>query len=156
MGREGDRSGHTPKTRIVLADDNEEILGEIQKLLQPEFEIAGLVHEAASLVDAVFALKPDIVVSDLNMNGSSGIDMGHSIIQRRLCDAVVILTMYNEPGLIQRALRMGIRGYVLKVDAGDELVAALDAVLAGKEYLSRGVVASGRYRRAQDESSPGG
>jgi DNA-binding NarL/FixJ family response regulator len=128
--------------RIVLADDNHAVLEEVRQLLAPEFQIVGALHEAGSLVDAVRDLKPDAVVSDINMPGMNGIAIGRTLIHSGWCDAVVILTVYNEAHMIQGALRAGIRGYVLKVDAGGELAAALRAVIAGYRYLSRGALAT--------------
>jgi DNA-binding NarL/FixJ family response regulator len=125
-----------------LADDNHAVLEEIRQLLPPEFQIARALQEAGSLVDAVRDLKPDAVVTDINMPGLNGIDIGRRLIHGGLCDAVVILTVYNEVHMIQSAFRAGIRGYVLKVDAGRELAAALRAVIAGNRYLSGGALAT--------------
>lgn len=144
------------RLRVVLADDNETILAEIQGLLTPDFEIAGVARETGSLLDAVAELRPDIVVSDIDMNGSNGIEAGQAIVKSGLCEAVVILTMYNEAFLIERAFRAGIRGYVLKVDAGEELGVALRSVVSGKGYLSRGAIGREADGDAQNQDSPGG
>ena len=66
------------------------------------------------------------------------------ILQRNLCGAVVLLTVYNDRQLRDRAFAGGIRGYVLKVDAGEELILAVRAVLAGNTYVSQGAVQTGR------------
>ncbi len=73
------------------------------------------------------------------MPGRSGIEAGREIIQRNLCSAVVVLSLYKDPGLVKSAFDSGIRGYVLKDDAGEELIPALNTVLTGGRYLSRGV-----------------
>jgi DNA-binding NarL/FixJ family response regulator len=125
--------------RIALADDHAEILEEIQALLEPEFQVVCSASEGSALVRAVQASKPDCVVADVQMPGVNGIDAGREIVQRGLCDAVVMLSMHNDPTLIQSALIAGIRGYVLKEDAGEELIPALQAVAAGKQYVSRRV-----------------
>jgi DNA-binding NarL/FixJ family response regulator len=132
------------RSRLVLADDYAGVLDEIGQLLAAEFDVLFTVSEGTDLIRAVDKLKPDAVISDLQMPGMDGIEAGRYILRNGLCDAVIILTMYNEPHLVRKALEAGIRGYVLKVDAGDELIAAVHAVLSGDSYLSRGVLDTGR------------
>ncbi len=125
--------------RVVLADDHADVLQETQMLLEPEFRVVCSAQEGATLLQAVLESKPDGVIADVQMPGLDGIDAGREIVRLGLCDAVIMLSAYNDPELIQRALNAGIRGYVLKEDAGEELIPALRAVLAGGSYLSRGV-----------------
>jgi DNA-binding NarL/FixJ family response regulator len=128
-----------PRTRILLADDRGDVLEEIRRLLAPEFDILRAVNHGGALVEAAAELRPDVVVSDLRMPVLGGIEAGAQILREGLCAAVIVLTMYDEPHLVSKALQAGIRGYVLKVDAGEELIAAVHAVLGGGQYLSRGV-----------------
>jgi CheY-like chemotaxis protein len=127
------------KPRLVLADDHLDVLEAIRYLLASDFDILRTAAEGHALVQAAAELSPDAVVSDIQMPGLDGIEAGGRIIRQGLCNAVVVLTMYNEPHLVRKALQAGIRGYVLKVDAGEELIPAVNAVLAGGSYLSRGV-----------------
>jgi DNA-binding NarL/FixJ family response regulator len=131
----GPMSGTPP--RVALADDHEDILEEVRSLLEPEFQVVCSSTEGAALIEAVHSSNPDVVVADVQMPGITGIQAGKEILRRGLCDAVVMLSMHNDPKLIQTALLAGIRGYVLKEDAGEELIPALQAVLAGGRYLSR-------------------
>lgn len=128
-----------PRFRIVLADDHEDLREAIQALLTPEFEIVNSVSNGLDLIGAVRDWKPDVVVSDIQMPGISGIEACRRIIQEGLCSATIVLTMYDEPQLVREALLAGIRGYVSKVDAGEELIPALRSVLRGSTYFSRGV-----------------
>ncbi|HXA52075.1 MAG TPA: response regulator transcription factor [Candidatus Acidoferrum sp.] len=128
-----------PAPRVVLADDHPELLAETQSLLEPDFEVVCLATGGAALLRAVLEAKPDGVVSDVQMPGVNGIEAGSEIVRQGLCGAVVMLSMYNDPQLLSTALEAGIRGYVLKEDAGEELIPALRAVLAGNKYFSRGV-----------------
>jgi DNA-binding NarL/FixJ family response regulator len=127
------------KSRLVLADDHLDVLEAIRYLLASDFEVLHTVAEGHALIQAVAELSPDAVISDIQMPGLDGIEAGGRILRQGLCDAVVVLTMYNEPHLVRKALQAGIRGYVLKVDAGEELIPAVNAVLAGGSYLSRSV-----------------
>jgi DNA-binding NarL/FixJ family response regulator len=131
------RSGHA--FRVVLADDHEEVLHEIRALLNADFEILSSVTDGLALIEAVREWKPDVVISDVQMPGLSGIEACSHIIQRGFCSAAIILTMYNDVQLVKDALRAGIRGYVLKVDAGQELASAVSGVLGVSTYLSHGV-----------------
>jgi DNA-binding NarL/FixJ family response regulator len=68
-----------------------------------------------------------------------GLQAAEQILGRGLSEAVVVLSMYPDAHLVKAALQAGIRAYVLKVDAGEELVPAIYAALRGERYLSRGV-----------------
>jgi DNA-binding NarL/FixJ family response regulator len=126
--------------RVVLADDREDLLEEIRCLIAPEFDVVGSVTEGLALIQAACELRPDAIISDIHMPRLNGIDAGRQILQEGLCQAVLVLTMYNQPQFVDRAMQVGIRGYVLKVEAGEELIPALQTVLGGGIYLSRGVL----------------
>lgn len=124
--------------RVVLADDHQDVLNEVCRLLAPEFEVLGAVNDGAALILAVARLRPDAVICDIRMPRCDGIEAGAHIIREGLSKAVVLLSMYNEPHLIRKAREAGIQGYVLKTDAGEELSPAIYAALRGDHYLSRG------------------
>jgi len=130
------------RSRLVLADDHLDVLYEIRYLLASRFDVLRAVNEGPALIEAAAELRPDAVISDIHMPGLGGIEAGSQILQKGLCKAVVILTMYNEPLLVSRSIQAGIRGYVLKVDAGEELIPAVYTVLRGGNYFSRGVLTS--------------
>lgn len=133
-----DSSHH--RFRVVLADDHEDLLYEIRLLLGSEFDIVNSVTDGLGLIDAASKSKPDIVISDVQMPGLNGIEACQRIIENGFCGAATILTMHDEVQLVKDALRAGIRGYVLKVDAGEELILAVRSVMGGFTYLSRGVL----------------
>ena len=126
--------------RVVLADDHQDLLEEIRCLIAPEFDVVRSVNEGLSLIQAACELRPDAIISDIHMPRLNGIDAGQQILQKGLCQAVIVLTMYNERQFVDSAMQAGIRGYVLKVEAGEELIPALETVLGGGIYLSRGVL----------------
>jgi two-component system nitrate/nitrite response regulator NarL len=125
--------------RLVLADDNPDVLDELRRLLDLEFDVLSAVTDGHSLIQAVAERRPDAVVSDIQMPGLSGIEAGEQIVRQGLCNAVLVLTMYNEQQLVGKAIQAGIRGYVLKVDASEELIPAIHTVLGGGRYLSQAV-----------------
>ena len=126
--------------RIVLADDHHIVRQGLRALL----EKAGLtvVAEAENGRDAVQLAqthKPDAVVLDLMMPLLNGLDAGREILQNRYAAAVVLLTMRTEEHQIALALRAGIRGYLLKTQAAEDLVHAIREVMHGETYLSPAV-----------------
>lgn len=133
-------SQHSNKPNIptvIIADDHPELLQEIIALVTPDFNVLHAVGDGESLVTAVRELRPDLVISDIQMPKMNGIQAGTKIIREGLCNSVVLLSMYGDSQLVKSALATGIRGYVLKTDAGDDLISALHEVRSGGTYLSR-------------------
>lgn len=131
--------GEMPRTRLVLADDHAGLLDEVRSLLVPDFDVVAAVSDGAGLVKAAAELRPDAVIADIRMPVLGGLEASREILKGGYCAAIVLLTTYNEPEIVARALGLGIRGYVLKVHAADELVPTLRRALAGHCYLSQGV-----------------
>jgi DNA-binding NarL/FixJ family response regulator len=127
--------------RILLADDHEDVLRETEKFLASDFDVVGTASDGASLIAAVLDLKPDVVVTDFIMPGMNGIDCGREILHRRLCGTIVLLTMYNDSELAKTALATGIRAYVLKTNAGEQLIPAIRTALQGMTFVSPAVSA---------------
>jgi DNA-binding NarL/FixJ family response regulator len=125
--------------RLVLADDHPGVRQEIRQLLDSEFDVLRAVGDGAELVAAAVELQPDAVVSDIRMPKLDGIEAGCEVLRRGLCEAIVILSMYPDRHLVQTALAAGVRAYVLKLDADEELIPAVYAALRGECYLSSGV-----------------
>lgn len=128
------------RPRIVLADDHPELLVEIGRRLAVEFDVLCSVSEGFALVRAASELNPDVVISDISMPRLTGIEACRQILQGGFSKNAILLTMYDDPELVRSALEVGIRGYVLKEDAGEELVSAVKMVLIGHTYLSRRVL----------------
>src|SRR5215469_633912 len=124
------------KTRVLLADDHEDLLTEINALLEGEFEVIASVRSGTTLLEVAADLKPDVVVTDFKMPGLSGIDASRKLLLLGACKAVVLLTMYADPHLVDSALAAGIRGFVLKVKAGEDLVPAIRSALGGETFVS--------------------
>ena len=139
VGGRGHNGAMGKNCRVVLADDHQDVLEEIRYLLAPEFDVVGSVKEGLALIQAVFELRPDAVISDIKMPRLNGIDAGRQILEKGLCKAVIALTTYNEPLFVDSAIQAGIRGYVLKIEASEELVPAVRTVVGGGIYLSQRV-----------------
>ena len=124
------------KARLLLADDEAAILQQITDLLEAEFEVVGVARDGMELWSRAQALKPDIIVTDFQMQRMNGIEAGRELIRGGFCGAAVLLTMYEEPYLIEQALRAGFRGFVLKANAGEDLIPAVREALAGRTFVS--------------------
>jgi DNA-binding NarL/FixJ family response regulator len=127
------------RLRVIIADDHAGLLDEIRSLLTPEFDLVALATDGKQLLAEAVRLRPDIVVTDVNMPRMNGIDASRAIVQGAHCKTIVALTMHDDPNLIRSAFSAGVGAYVLKVDAGEELIPAINAARAGKRYLSEGV-----------------
>ncbi len=124
------------RPRVLLADDHVETAEQLRALLEPEFEVVALVEDGRALVSAAVQLSPDAIVADISMPGLDGIEASELIRLRDPDARIVLVTVHSEPVLVARGLAAGALGYVLKDAAGDELVAAVHAVLDGRRFVS--------------------
>ena len=127
------------RARLLLADDHRELLWDIQQLLASDFDVVGTASDGLALVGMARALKPDVVVTDLRMPKLNGIEAGRSILQQRVCKAVILLTVYHDRCLVRSALHAGFRGYVLKTNASEELIPAIYQALEGRVFISASI-----------------
>ena len=126
--------------RIVIADDHSIVRQGFRALLEREgFQVIGEAVNGHEAVQLAGELRPDIVVLDLTMPIMNGLEAGREIQQRHPEVRTVLLTMHTEEHQIAAALRAGIRAYVLKTQAAEDLVQAIRAVAARQLYLSPGV-----------------
>jgi two-component system response regulator NreC len=126
--------------RILLADDHRIVRQGFRMLLEREgFVVVGEATNGREAVDLAQSLNPDIVVLDLVMPLLNGLDAAREILAEREDTRVVLLTMHTEEHQIAAALRAGIRAYILKTQAAEDLVHAIREVSRGQIYLSPGV-----------------
>jgi DNA-binding NarL/FixJ family response regulator len=125
---------------VLLADDHMETAEQLRRLLQPRFDVVALVDNGHALVSSVARLTPDVIVTDISMPGLDGIEAVALIRRSDPAARIVFVTVHSEQMLVERALAAGVLGYVLKDAAGDDLVAAVDAALGGKHYVSRALL----------------
>ena len=109
------------------------------KLLSERFDVVATVADGTALVEAAERLRPDIIITDLNMPSVSGLEALAQLKKRGATSKFVILTMSREASVAVKAMRAGASAFLLKVSAGDELMDAIDEVLNGRTYLSPAV-----------------
>jgi DNA-binding NarL/FixJ family response regulator len=125
-----------PAARILIADDHRLLAEACKSLLEPEFQVVGIVTDGRSLLKAAAAMKPDVIILDIAMPHLNGLDAGDQINRNMPRTALIYLTMSTEPNVAAEAFRRGASGYVLKQSASDELLIAVRKAVQGASYLS--------------------
>lgn len=124
------------RPRILLADDHRLVAEGLRGLLEPEFELVGIVEDGRAMLEAVEKLKPDVVVADVSMPLLNGIDAVRQLKKKNKEIAVVFLTMHMDVNYASSAFEAGASGYVLKHSAPSELVLAIQSALKGRTYIT--------------------
>lgn len=126
------------KLRILVADDHEVVRRGIRALLeaQPGWEVAGEAATGREAVEKVKQLKPDVVVLDITMPELNGLEAARRILVAAPKTEVLILTMHSSDEIVRDVLEAGARGYVLKSDAGRDLVTAVAQLCQHKPFLT--------------------
>jgi DNA-binding NarL/FixJ family response regulator len=124
--------------RILLADDHEIVRRGIRSILgaRPDWEICGEAADGREAVDEAKRLLPDLVIMDIGMPGLNGLGATRQIIRELPGTEVLILTMHQSEQIVWEVLEAGARGFVMKSDAGSDLVAAAEALLEHKLSLT--------------------
>ena len=119
--------------RILLAEDQAMVRGALSALLglEPDIEVLGACADGESAWREVQRLAPDLLVTDIEMPGLTGLELAQRIRRHELPVKVVIVTTFARSGYLRRALDAGVSGYLLKDAPAEELAAALRKVHAG-------------------------
>lgn len=124
------------RLRVVLADDHIIVAEGLRRLLEPEFELVGVVEDGRALLGAVRELKPDVVISDITMPELNGVEALEELKRVNPDVRVVFLTMHHNAAYARKALEAGALGYVLKHSAPEELILAVRAAAAGRTFIT--------------------
>ncbi len=124
------------KVRVLLADDHRMVVEGLKRLLESEFEMAGVVENGRALLAAARELQPDVIVSDITMPELNGIEALEELKKINPDVRLVFLTMHENIAYARRALEAGALGYVLKHSAPEELIMAVRAASAGQTFVS--------------------
>jgi DNA-binding NarL/FixJ family response regulator len=124
--------------RILIVDDYEVVRRGIRTLLEAErgWEVCGEAGTGPAAVEAAARLTPDMVILDLGLPELHGLEVTRRILQRRPDTEVLVLTMHASEELIRQVIRAGAHGYVLKSDAGEQLVTAVRSLQHHKPLLT--------------------
>ena len=121
---------------VLLADDHVVFTDGIVRILKERFDVVGSVTDGSSILEAASRLRPDVIVTDISMPTLSGLEGLRQLKANRDDSRVIFLTMHSDARLAAEAFRLGAKGYVLKQSSAEDLVKAIEAVLAGHTYMS--------------------
>ena len=124
------------RPRVLVADDHRIVAEGLSSLLEPTFELVGIVENGRELVEAAGKLHPDVIVADISMPLLNGIEAARQLKQRGERAKIVLLTMHSDVTYATRAFDAGASGFVLKHAASSELITAIEEVLKGRTYIT--------------------
>jgi DNA-binding NarL/FixJ family response regulator len=147
--------------RILIVDDHAVVRRGVRSLLesQPGWEIAAEATTGREAVDLARQLQPDIVVMDLSLPELNGLDATRQILKESPRSEVLVLTMHHSEELARNVLQAGARGYVLKSDADQSLIAAVESLRRHEPFLTSRVtefVLDDYIRRVDDDAGSHG
>ncbi|MDA8320484.1 MAG: response regulator transcription factor [Actinomycetota bacterium] len=147
-----------PPLRVVIIDDHQMVLDGLKAMLQPyagQVQVVGEGSEPADALRVIEQTRPDLVLLDIRLRGSSGLDLCGQILAADRQRKVVFLTVYDDEQYLYQALRVGASGFLLKRIRGAELVDYLhriaggeimiDPALAGRVAMSAARLHSGEF-----------
>lgn len=122
------------RPRVLLAEDHPQIRTMVQNLLRAEFEVIAIVERGDEIVSTAEQVGPDVFVLDVSLPGQSGLQ----VLPRLRADwpqaAIVVLITHNDPLYREEAFRRGADTYLLKREAGTELVSTIQNILATPRF----------------------
>lgn len=126
------------KSSILLVDDHPIVRQGLAEMIdqQPDVYVCGTAEDVHKALDAVEKYKPDLVIADISLKGSNGIELLKNIKIRYPKMLVLVLSMHDESLYAVRALRAGAAGYIMKQEATEKVLTAIRQVVNGEIYLS--------------------
>lgn len=123
--------------RVLLADDHVTVRHGLKLLIdgQPDMKVVSEASDGDSALKCALEFKPDVIVMDISMPGMNGLVATRALKQLQPDAAIVTLTRHSDDAYLQELLRAGVSGYVLKQSAPTELLQAIRAAGAGRQYL---------------------
>lgn len=124
------------KFRVVLADDHPEVIMRIRRILGEEFQVIKSVENGNQAINAVLALDPDIVVTDISMPFMDGLQVARRIQTSNSRAKIIFVTIHEDQDFLAAALSAGAAGYVTKSRLSTDLVEAIHEAMKGRTFVS--------------------
>ena len=147
------------KTRVALADDHPVVLAGLRNLIEaePDFDLVGQGTSGNAAFKMIWDKLPDVAIVYISMPEINGIALARRLTEECPNVRVLILTLYEDRSFLKQALAAGVRGYVLKRSAAENLVHAIRAVKLGELYIDPSLAQRARRwccnERRQDRTS---
>ena len=158
MNHNNGASAHPQKKRILVIDDHAMIREGLIQLIDREDDlfVCGEAGDPFAALDLIGSAQPDLVLTDLNLPGKSGVELIKDIRAMYPGVVVLVLSMHDETIYAERVLRAGARGYIMKQEGGQRLMEAIRRVVSGQSYVSERVAAKivDLFSGNQSEISP--
>jgi len=122
--------------RILLADSQMLLMEAVTKLLEPEFEVVGMVAAGRDLLRTAVKVKPDLVVLDISILGLNGLEAGRSLKENLPGIKLIYLTLNEDGDIVDKAFRIGASAYLLKNCTASDLLGAIRGAWLRPAYLS--------------------
>ena len=149
-----------PRTKVFLVDDHPLVREWLTQLIQREddLEVCGEADDAPEAVAGIEQTRPDIVIADISLKKTHGLELVKDLQSRLPSLPVLILSMHDESLYAERVLRAGARGYITKQEATKKILFAIRQVLSGQIYVSEAMATRMLHKlvlgRQQEHSSP--
>lgn len=133
-----DNSVNRKQTSILIADDHPLFLKGLQEIIEGESEwrVTASVTNGRDALEYITKRAPDIAILDINMPEMDGLKVARSTFEQGFSTAIIILTMYNDELLISRAISYGVKGFIIKESAIDDIITGVETVAQGGYFLS--------------------
>ena len=124
------------KIRVVLADDHRDVIVKVRAILGEEFEVIRAVENGNQAVSAILELDPDVLVTDISMAVSDGLQAARAIRKANSRVKIIFLTIHEDVDFIAAAISAGGAGYVTKRRLSTDLITAIHEALKGRTFVS--------------------
>ena len=126
------------KINIILVDDHAVVRAGVRRLLEQEpiFEVIGESDSGEKGYQIFGELNPDVMVMDLSMPGMGGLEAIRRILMRHNKANILVLSMHEDLSFANQALKLGVKGYLIKNTLGDDLVKSIQRIASGEIFLS--------------------
>ncbi|PXA99292.1 DNA-binding response regulator [Nostoc sp. 3335mG] len=133
--------------RVVIAEDQGMVLGALASLLalEPDIDVVGRAPDGPAALDLVASLRPDVLLSDIEMPGMTGIEVAARLGAARSATRVLIVTTFGRAGYLRRAIDAGVRGYLLKDSPAERLADAIRQVATGGRVIDPELAATAAF-----------
>lgn len=129
-----------PSIKIILTEDHQILRDGVKVLIASEnIEIAGEAASGAELWKLLETEQPDLILMDISLPDTSGIELTRELSQRRPEIKVLILSMYTDESFINQAIKAGAKGYLHKNTTREEMLTAIDSVYSGSDFYSENI-----------------